>query len=789
MRPAVGIILTFACFGALAAEPDVPTFREDVLPILSNNCFKCHGPDPKARKANLRFDIENAAREALTPASDGVSPVTHRITSADPNELMPPSDSGLSLTAAQVDTLTRWIDGGAVYQKHWAFDLPVRPAVPEVTDAAWPRNPVDAFILNRLEAESIAPSPPADPVTLIRRVYLDLTGLPPLVEAVDTFTSDPSDDAYEAVVDSLLASPHFGERWGRHWLDAARYADSSGYSIDGDRSIWPYRDWVINAVNEGMPFDEFVIEQMAGDLLPNATRDQRIATGFHRNTMINQEGGIDKEEFRQESIHDRVATTGSVFLGLTVNCARCHTHKYDPILQTEYYQFFAFYNNDDEPELPIASPEQEAQIAATEKEIAAIAKERDAFFAAAETTEQPEWEASLSIEFLRGLDEIQRNALLTAPTDRSEDERMAAHNVFKRQSPQAKAFQDRIDALKKTLPDVPTTMVLAARSEPRETHLLSGGDYTRPAEIVTAGVPAVLNPLPADASTSRLDLARWLVARDNPLTARVTVNRYWQHLFGRGIVETENDFGIQGSPPSHPALLDWLATEFMESGWDTKHLIRTIVLSATYRQSSYARPDLDLIDPRNLLLAHQSRVRLDAEIIRDTALSAAGLLNPAIGGPLVYPPIPDGVMNLGQRAREWPTSEGPDRFRRAMYTAFIRGTPYPSLTVFDAPNAQTACTRRVRSNTPLQALTLLNEGAYVEIAKGFAERLTAPTELSDEARIRMAYEISVGREPEPDETAILLGLLASERNVTTEADAWTTVARAMLNLDEFITRE
>jgi hypothetical protein len=499
---------------------------------------------------------------------------------------------------------------------------------------------------------------------------------------------------------------------------------------------------VINAFNADMPFDEFTIEQLAGDLLPNATQDQKIATGFHRNTQINEEGGIDKEQFRIESILDRVGTTGSAFLGLTIGCAQCHDHKFDPITQRDYYGMFAFLNNADEPEMPIGKGvEQAASFQETRAKIA---------------------ETEAKIENLKQATAQNTNAL--------------------------KEANATLARLRRSLPKVPTTMVMAERKEPRESFIFIKGDFTRHGERVGPSAVAALNPLkPTTATTNRLDLARWIVDRDNPLTARVVVNRIWMRYFGRGIVETENDFGSQGSQPTHPELLDWLAVEFMDHGWSQKHIHRLILNSAAYRQSSKIREDLLNVDANNYLLARQTRVRLDAEIVRDVALKTAGLLTEKIGGPSVFPPQPDGVMNLGQSKREWKPSQGADRYRRGLYTYFWRATPHPELTVFDAPDALSACTRRPRSNTPLQSLTLLNDAGFYEFAEAFGKRLVAE-ESSDPKRISRAFELCLNREPLPAEQERLQKVLDQLRPEG-EQQAWTTVARVLLNLDETITRE
>jgi hypothetical protein len=716
-------------------------FNRDIRPIISDNCNSCHGPDKDKRKANLRLDEEAGSRaelkdgkHAIVPGHPELSELMARITTTDEDDVMPPRKTNKKLTAAQISKLQAWIAAGGGYAKHWSFVKPERPQLPTVKNQAWARNGIDLFILARLEKEGITPSPDADGVTLLRRASLDVTGLPPNTLTQGTAT-------WDEIIDDLLASPHYGERWGRHWLDLARYADSNGYSIDAPRTIWKYRDWVIDAFNCDMPFDEFTIEQIAGDLLPDATIEQKVATGFHRNTQINEEGGIDKEQFRIESIVDRVNTTGSAFLGLTLGCAQCHDHKFDPITQREYYEMFAFLNNANEPDLAIGTPEQAEKLQETKDKIKEL-----------------------------------------------EDQIREQEKDLARFTNEVKKAQASLAKLRKSLPKVPSTMVIAERAEPRESYIHIKGDFTRHGDVVGPGVLKAVLPLKArGAKTNRLDLAHWLVDRDNPLTARVLVNRIWMQYFGRGLVETENDFGSQGSPPTHPELLDWLAVELMDYGWSQKHIHRLILNSTTYRQSSNIRPDLAIIDPNNYLLARQSRVRLDAEVVRDVALAASGLLTDKIGGPSVFPPQPDGVMNLGQSRREWKTSEGADRYRRGMYTYFWRATPHPSLTIFDAPDAFSACTRRARSNTPLQSLTLLNDRAQFEFAQALAERLI-DQEKSNAVRIRQAFEYCVSRPPsaaEQDRIEKLLTTGSSEG----EKEAWTTVARVLLNLDETITRE
>jgi hypothetical protein len=787
------------------AETGSVSFVKDVRPILSENCFKCHGPDANTRAAGLRLDTAEGAAEVLSD-NRANSELYARITATNPDDQMPPPDSGHELTPDQVETLGRWIDAGGQYEKHWAFVSPVRPDVPAVDQTDWPKTDIDRFILAKLEENGIAPSPQTDKRTLLRRTHLDLTGLPPTPEEQEAFLNDDSPFAYEKRVDALLASPRFGEKWARHWLDAARYADSNGYSIDSPRSIWPYRDWVIDAFNDDKPFDAFVVEQMAGDLLPEATRDQKVATGFHRNTMIKEEGGIDKEEFRMEAVADRVNTVGTVFLGLTMSCARCHDHKYDPVSQTEYFRLFAFLNNDDETTLSLPTPEQQEEIRAARAEERELRAALEAYITD-HADERQTWEDGYPLKDLRDLEAADRAALLTAPDKRNDDQKSRVLELYKREDRELRHMANRLKILERVGDDVPTTMVVVARSEPRETHRLNMGDYTQPAEVVTPGAVEVLNPLPTSHDGTRLDLAKWLVDPANPLLARVTVNRFWQRLYGKGLVETENDFGSQGTLPTHPELLDWLAVEFVDSGWQVKALLKQMVMSATYRQASRPRPDLQEVDPTNMLLARQNRLRLEAEIIRDAALTAAGVLDDSIGGAPVYPPQPEGVTSLGQRNRKWDTSDGDNRFRRGIYTAFWRSTPYYGLTVFDAPNAQAACTRRVRSNTPLQALTLLNDPAYVELAQELGARLLDAEAGSPEARIANAFTLCLARTPSDQEVALLTDLYHRQRETfaatpdravaafgveseqAVEGAAWTMVARAMLNLDEFVTRE
>ena len=796
-------------------------YVREVKPILAEHCYRCHGASQQ--KSGLRVDTAALAAKggengpAFKPGqAQGlmvqVIKGTHPDIARMPYKKPPLSDSQIAL-------IEKWIAEGAVAPtneapesaRHWAFLPPVRAALPKVRNASWPRNAIDFFVLERLERESVRPSPEADRVTLIRRLSLDLVGLPPTIAEVDGFVNDQRADAYERLVERLLASPHYGERWGRHWLDVARYADSNGYSIDAPRSIWKYRDWVIAAMNRDLPFDEFTIEQLAGDLLPNATVGQKIATGFHRNTQINQEGGIDPEQFRVESVIDRVNTTSSGFLGLTIGCAQCHDHKFDPITQREYYQLFAFFNQSVDDghgkgtpggTLEVPGEVESHEDAQKERQEAEQDLER---YLDTKGSAVSKWEQALAPEARAKLKSAVVTALKTPAEKRTVRQKRIVYAAVRPDDSEFKSRTSKLTSLEKG-PRPVTTLVLAEAKEHRHNFLFIKGDFTRDGGDVAPGVPAILSaPNTAEGSLSpprgegkgegsvptRLDLARWIADPNNPLTARVIVNRLWQEYFGRGIVETENDFGTQGIPPTHPQLLDWLATELIAQKWSLKAIHRLIVNSTTYRESSRARPDLNTLDPNNKLLARQSRLRLDAEIVRDAALSASGLLTPKLVGPPVFPPQPDGVMTLGQVKRAWTPSTGADRYRRGLYTHFWRATPHPALAVFDAPDAFSACTRRLRSNTPLQALTLLNDAAFYEFAEALAKRAVAQAPASDDARLNFAFRLCLSRQPNDREMQRLRDLLTEQLAAESgnQLAAWTTVARVLLNLDETITRE
>ena len=836
-----GLLATGFLGFSVALRADEVDYLRDIKPVLTQKCAKCHGPDKP--RAGLRLDTAAAVLKggdtgaAIEVGKSAESLLIEAITGVEGVTAMPPKGEP-ALTNDEIALLKRWIDEGAkgpadelipqaTKSTHWSFQPIVRPAVPVVKQADWVRNPIDAFILEQIEAGGFAPSAEADKITLLRRASFDLLGLPPTIDDGHAFLADTDPGAYERMIDRLLASPHYGERWGRHWLDLARYADSNGFTRDFGRSIWKYREWVIDAINRDEPFDQFAIDQLAGDMLPGATREQQIATGFHRNTLTNDEGGTDPEQFRVESVVDRVGTTGVVFLGLTVGCAQCHDHKYDPISQREFYQFFAFLNNADEPKLDVPTKEQEAkgeverrqglrkQVAELEEQF----KSQTSEF----TTAVDAWEKALTEDDKKKLSPQVLNVVNMGLVMRTEADLKERANWYKA-LPEARAkfpVLDQIAKLKAQEPVFVSTMVMKERAKPRDTHIHIRGDFLRKGIQVKPDVPTCLPALPAgtEGTPNRLTLARWLVDPMQPLTPRVTINRIWQKYFGRGIVETENDFGLQGALPTHPALLDWLAAELVNptvdvglppTPWSLKRMHKLIVSSAAYRQSSRHRADLAEADPGNRLYARQLRLRLDAEIIRDNALAASGLLTRTIGGPSVYPPQPEGVFDFTQDKKPWPTATGPDRYRRAMYTYLWRSSPYPGMTVFDFPDANVTCTRRARSNTPLQSLTLANDQAFLEFAQGLAARVLKEASPDDPQRLKLAFQLCLSREPNERETKRLTAFLNAQKTAFNDAPtdaaqlaphllevnasvpefaAWTAVARVLMNLDEFIVRE
>lgn len=1026
-----------AAFFAWAQERPVD-FERDVQPVFEASCYSCHGP--KSQMGGLRLDSKTLAfkggqsGDVIQQRRAADSLLYKRIAGIGEQARMP---MGIKpLDPAQIATIRNWIDQGAQWpegigaaaaeiKKHWAFVAPARPNLSAVGNAKWAVNPIDRFILARLEREKLAPSPEADRITLLRRLSLDLIGLPPTIEEVDAFLVDKSTNAYEKQVDRLLKSPHYGERWGRHWLDAARYADSDGYEKDKQRQVWFYRDWVINALNRDLPYDQFVVEQIAGDLLPNATQDQIVATGFLRNSMINEEGGIDPEQFRMEAMFDRIDAIGKSMLGVTIQCAQCHNHKFDPLTQEEYYRLFAFLNNTHEANAAVYTPAEQmkrAEIFRRIREIEGELQHRTPDWRARMATweekakkGQTEWmvvrpdvddistggqrylpmkdnsllalgyaptkhkvkltlrtdlkdirafrlellndpnlplggpgrsikgtgalsefeveaapasapEKTVKVKFAKATADInlpetpldamfndktdkrrvtgpiefaidgkeetawnfdagpvlrnlprkavftmetpvsheggtlltfylnQRHGgwnsddnqnhnlgrirlsitsdanavaddvpaavrgILSIPRDqRSVAQEQAVFGYWRTTVTDWKGANEEIASMWKQHPEGSSQLILKTRDDMRETHMLTRGDFLKPGKAVTPGVPAFLNPLPKDAPDDRLTFARWMVDRKAPTTARSLVNRVWQAYFGTGIVATSEDLGKQCEPPSHPELLDWLAVEFMDGGWSMKAMHKMIVTSATYRQTSRVTPDLLTRDPYNRLLARGPRMRVEAEIVRDIALAASGLLNPKVGGPSVYPPAPDFLFQppVSYGPKNWHEAKGGDRYRRALYTHRYRSVPYPMLQNFDAPNGDISCVRRARSNTPLQALTALNEPLFIESAQALALRTLRDGGASDSERLEYVFRRCVARRPQAAESAQLLSLLKKQitrlsegrldawglagydpgktalpANATpVQLAAWTTVSRVLLNLDETITKE
>jgi len=997
----MGAGLLAAPCGVRAQSP--PSFNRDIRPLLAAKCFACHGPDEGQREADLRLDVRKVAIDtgAIVPGNVDKSELIRRIFSNDPDEQMPPADAAETLTQTQKKLIRRWVADGAKYESHWAFVPPKHSPLPKVKNTKWPRNEIDRFVLARLETEGLHPSAEADRYTLVRRVYLDLIGLPPTPEEADEFVTSKDPRAYKNLVDRLLDSKHYGERWARQWLDLARYSDTNGYEKDRQRSIWPYRDWVIRALNNDMPFDQFSIEQLAGDMLPGATESQKVATGFHRNTMLNEEGGIDPLEYRFYAMVDRVATTGTVWMGLTTGCAQCHSHKYDPISHTDYYRLMALLNNTDEPDLSIQqqsivdrrrkideqiakletdlpnqfppapgdgpieerrrkniegkyrdwlkSQQERAVMWATLRpfhtesnlpklevledgsifssgditkrdvytlkfrldksslpltalrlevlpdprlpaggpgrafyegrkgdfflsEVTAQLNEKPLKFAEAShsfgkisigsgnanatnvfdekgstgwATAGREGEShqlvlnlqtpiktsgNLQIEliferhFAASLGRFRFSATsssklvkatqlpvdteqLLAQTEKpmNEKELSQLKRQFLLSTPELAKARGQIEKLRKSLPAFPMTMVMLERPADniRKTYRHHRGEFLSPRENITPGVPAVFGQLPKDQPANRLTFARWLVSDGNPLVGRVTVNRAWRTFFGAGLIRTRGDFGTQSEPPTHPQLLDWLARDFIDGGWSLKKLHRSIVTSATYRQSSHITPELLRRDPSNRLLARASRYRVDGETVRDTMLKSSGLLSKKMHGPGVYPPQPASVTALAYGNTRWTPSAGEDRYRRSLYTFSKRTAPFAAYTVFDAPTGELCTARRDRSNTPLQALTLLNAEMYLEMSRTLAKRATP--EQKREGIATFIFRQFLTRPPQPEELSSLLAFQQAQQNriekgelnataitgdeqATAEFAAWVMLSRAVMNLDEAITK-
>ncbi len=753
----------------LATDPNEAIhFSRDIKPLLSNRCFACHGPDRAGAENDLRLDLrEHALEVAIVPGDPDASELIARVTSPDRFERMPPTHSKKpALTEEEIDRLRRWIAEGAPYDRHWSYVVPQRPLVPEVLQESWPLNPIDRFLLARLEAEGVAPSPETDRITLIRRLGFDLLGLPPTVEEVDAFLADEGPDAVERLVDRLLPSAHYGERMAQAWLDLVRYGDSAGYHSDPTVPVWLYRDWVIDAFNENRPFDRFTIEQIAGDLLPNATLDQRVAATYNRLNKTTDEGGAQAGEYLAKSLGDRVRTTASVWLGATVGCAECHDHKFDPYAQRDFYRLGAFFADLDE----------------------------------------------------RGVyPNNRRPPFLTVPSTEAlaEQDRLDAA-IAEAQAADDPAAAERVAGLKKRRDELwkrqPTVLASMSVSKPQTTRVLPRGNWLdESGEVVEPGVPAFLPPLEVEEGqrATRLDLARWMVSPSNPLPARVFVNRLWKLFFGKGISARLDDLGSQGEWPQHPELLDWLAVEFRESGWDVKHVVRLMVTSRAYRQSSRPRSDLALRDPENRWVARQASFRVEAELIRDAALRVSGLWSQKVGGPSVKPYQPAGYWSyLNFPTRRYEASAGADQYRRGLYTHWQRTLLHPFLLTFDAPTREECVAERPTSNTPSQALVLLNDPSFVEAARVFAEGLLTLPDLDDEQRLARAFRQAVSRSPEPRELAVLKRLLEEQRRhnagdvdgaraiaqngqapVGAETDpvellCWTAVTRTLLNLGE-----
>jgi hypothetical protein len=822
------------------------SYNQDVRPILAENCFYCHGQDPNKRKADLRLDVREAAVEfgAFVPGKPEESELVARLFSHEADELMPPAKSNRKLTEEQKALLKQWIAEGANYEKHWTFTAPVKAPLPEVKQTGWVRNEIDRFVLEKLEAKNLQPSPEADKATLIRRLSLDLIGLPPSPAEVDAFVADTAPDAYDKLVERLLKSEHYGERMALPWLDAARYADSNGFQQDGDTFQWVWRDWVVKALNADMPYSQFSIEQLAGDLLPNASQEQMIATAFNRNHLLNGEGGAIPEEQRFNILFDRVDTTSTTWLGLTMACAQCHDHKYDPMTQRDYYSLMSIFNQVSEdgragggggakrvaaPFLEMLTEENKREMAEIEAKRAKVEAEgqvkvkKDLAFAA--------WEAAVTPETKAGrLDRPLRpniTTLLRIPAEKRTEEQKrelqkSLRSAFESDvwpkiavadapSKQAEDLKTQLTTFKNER--IPRIMIMRD-DKPRDTFILDRGEYLKPKEKVSGTTPAFLPPATKGSPQNRLGFAQWLFQPDHPLTARVQVNRMWQTLFGTGLVKTVEDLGVQSEVPVHGTLLDWLAVEFRERGWSMKHLHRLIVTSATYRQSSKVSRELVQMDPENRLLARGARFRMPSMILRDVALGASGLLDDRVGGAPVYPYQPDQIWEslaiTKERDFTYPTSSGKDLYRRSLYT-FWRRTVGPA-NMFDAANRQVCKVRQNITNTPLHALTTLNDPTWAEAAQVLAARSMESAKNRDE-RLSYAFRRVLGRSP-TDRDRAMLGKAFDKQLAIYQADlaaaaevvaigsapkneglnpvehaAFTAVCLILLNLDEALTRE
>jgi len=826
--------LLVLCFGVvvapLHAQPGKTIeFNRDIRPILSNHCFVCHGPDNNLRKAKLRLDTDkeapgvHGAASVVVAGKPGESELMDRLLSKEPTKRMPPPKANKDLSKEQIELLRQWIAQGAKYDGHWSLLAAKKHDVPTVKTPAWVRNPVDAFILAQIEKAGFKPSPEADRRTLLRRLSFDLIGLPPTPEEIAAFEKDNSDNAYEKQLERLLASPHFGERMAIFWLDQVRFADTGGYHSDNHRDLWPFRDWVIKAFNENLPYDQFTTWQLAGDLLPSATVEQKIASGYNRLLQTTEEGGAQAKEYQAKYYADRVRNVSTVWLGLTMGCSECHDHKFDPVSTKEFYQFASFFADVQEASVgrqgqtTLLMPEQQKQVQELLIRMAPLQKLMDE-----QTPELDKalaaWEADVKAKGLKGVAKEALPIFNLAPAKRNPKQVQALAKVFRAMTPLlaeprgelAKLTQQKT-AIEKSAPSTLITTSVA----PRTIRILPRGNWLDDTgEIVQPTTPKSLPSLGVDKGrANRLDLAKWMVDKKNPLTARVFVNRLWALTFGQGIVKTMDDFGAQGTWPTHPELLDWLALEF-QNGWDVKKVIRTLVTSNAYRQTSRPSEELKTKDPYNHLYARQARFRLDAEFVRDNALAVSGLLARKIGGPSVKPYQPAGYWAyLNFPRREWMNDRGENLYRRGLYTYWQRSFLHPSLLAFDAPTREECTVERARSNTPQQALALLNDPTYVEASRAFAVNVLREGGKDTAGRIDWAYRHALGRSPAPAETKLLTKLLdkhlaeyrADVKSAETlckvgdypltkefpsaDVAGWTSVTRVILNLHETITRE
>lgn len=824
-------LLLFFPFPASTLGADKLEFNKDIRPILSNKCFSCHGPDNNLRKADLRLDQPDqlykdlGGYKILAAGHPEKSELFARITSKTAAGRMPPKRSNKTLTEQEVALLRRWIEEGAEYQGHWAFLTAQRPALPEVQAKDWVRNPIDRFILRKLEQEKVKPSPMADRITLIRRLSFDLTGLPPTPAEVSDFLKDQSPKAYEKVVERLTRTQQFGERMAVYWLDVVRYADTGGYHSDNPRDVDLYRDYVINAFYQNKPFDDFLKEQLAGDLLANATDEQKIASGFNRLLQTTQEGGAQAKEYTAKYQADRVRNTGTIFLGLTMGCAECHDHKFDPLATKEFYQFGAFFADLEEravgqqAQTSFPTKEQQEQLTQVQQE---INQANNALYAKAKTLtdELQTWEKQVAEKKYQGIPKNIVNVLKIAADKRNAAQNNEIVRHFASVTEKLQAERQTVAKLQQRQKQINGSIrstLISKSVNPRTVRVLPRGNWLDDSgEVVLPAVPTVIAPtMEANDKKrlTRLDLAEWMLHKNNPLVARVFVNRLWYLFHGQGIVKSLDDFGSQGTWPSHPQLLDWLAVEFIESGWDVRHMVELMVQSNTYRQQSTTREDLQKRDPYNQLFARQASYRLDAEMVRDNALAISGLLVKKVGGPSVKPYQPAGYwQHLNFPRRKWVADKGDDQYRRGLYTFWQRTFLHPSLAAFDAPSREECTVQRPRSNTPQQALVLLNDPTYVEAARVFAAEILRKGGPGFEDRLQYAFLKTVSRKATADEIALLNGLLtnhlrqyeadpkAAEEILQigdtpmpqdlprSELAAWTSVSRVLLNLHETITR-